>query len=113
MYRKHKNVHEFKNGNMSIKFDRDILQNIHDQKTSDIEEISYILEELDTYFIGEEFCISNYAMGINLYNCHSNLMYIFNFSDIENVLMTGKWLKLYALKIDDDYRELLRMEGFE
>lgn len=103
---------EFNNGNINIKLNRDTLAEIATGRTSDIENISWLLESIDTYFIGEEFCLSNCDMGAELYNCRIDRVYIISFTDIENVLKSGKTLKLYASIPTDTDRETLSEEGY-
>ena len=83
MYREHENIKQFKNGNLSIRFPVEYRDELKRGVISDIEVISWLLDELNCYFIGDEFCLSNYAMGAMIYNCHSDLIYIINFNDID------------------------------
>lgn len=46
-------------------------------------------------------------MGAMIYNCHSDLVYIINFNDIEKVLAAGHWLRLYARTPDEDDRKII------
>ena len=103
-------VKEFENNNINIKLSDSIIKDINAGHVSSIEALSWLLDSLDISFIGEEFCLSNYDMGATLYNCHSDRMYIIAFSDIDNVLMGGKSLKLFARVPDNDDREILERE---
>lgn len=107
MKRVHENIKEFQNGNLSIRFPVEYRDELKSDVVSDIEVISWLLDELDCYFIGDEFCLSNYAMGAMIYNCHSDLIYIINFNDIDNILAAGRWLRLYAMIPDADDREII------
>ena len=100
-------VKEYKNGNLLIKYNEDAIEQ---SKKDSILTLASVLEEIDCYFIGETYCISNYAMGHTIYNFHSDLCYIFAWNDIET-LEQGKTLKLYARKPDETDRELIKMEG--
>ena len=100
-------IKEFYNNNINIKLSSEYLEDIKNGRISDIEAVSYTLEEIDCYFVGEEFCLSNYDMGAMIYNCYSDRVYIISFSDIETILKAGKTLKLYARKPDRDDREFL------
>ena len=51
-------------------------------------------------------------MGAMIYNCHSDLVYIINFNDIEETLTAGRWLRLYARKPNEDDRETIENNGF-
>lgn len=97
---------EFKNGNINIKFFKENIEDLKSGKFSDIELLSFALDDVDTYFVGSEFCLSNYEMGTMLYNCRIDKIYILAFSELEK-LASGKTLKLYARKPDKYDREIL------
>ena len=107
MKRIHENIKEFQNGNLSIRFPVEYREKLKNGVVSSIEVISWVLEELDCYFIGDEFCLGNYAMGAMIYNCYSDLVYIINFNDIYKVLAAGRWLRLYARIPDENDREII------
>ena len=107
MKRIHENIKEFQNGNLSIRFPVEYREKLKNGVVSSIEVISWVLEELDCYFIGDEFCLGNYAMGAMIYNCYSDLVYIINFNDIDKVLAAGRWLRLYARIPDENDREII------
>ena len=96
----------FKNGNLTIRFSPDEIQDIKAGKYSDIELLSRKLEKFDTYFIDE-----NYTMGYTLYSYYADKVFILDFSNIDSVLMTGGTLKLYARKPDSEDREIIEREG--
>ena len=102
----------YKNGNITVKFSPDDIASIRTGRVSDIEILSYILESVDCYFVGDNFCLSNYDMGCLIYSAYSDKMFILAFSDLENILMSGKTLRLYARTPDETDRELLANEGF-
>lgn len=112
MKRVHENIKEFNNGNLSIRFPVEYREKLKSGVVSAIEVISWVLDELDCYFIGEEFCLSNYAMGAMIYNCYSDLVYIINFNDIKETLVPGRWLRLYARKPTTYDRETIENSGF-
>ena len=107
MKRVHENIKEFQNGNLSIRFPVEYMEGLKSNKYSAIEVISWVLDELNCYFVGDEFCLSNYAMGAMIYNCYSDLVYIINFNDIEETLAAGRWLRLYARIPDTTHREII------
>lgn len=111
MKRKHENIKEFKNGNINFRFSPEQIKELKTGKVSAVEVISWILDEIDCYFIGESYCLSNFTMGATIYNVYSDLCYIIDFSDIEKVLMAGRWLKLYARKPDETDREIIEEWG--
>lgn len=107
MKRQHENIKEFGNGNINIRFSSEQIAELKTGKISAVEVLSWTLEEIDCYFVGDEFCISNYAMGAMIYNCYSDLVYIINFNDIEKTLAAGRWLRLYARIPDENDREII------
>ena len=92
-------------GNLNIRFSDESIENIQKQKWSGIEVISWILDLVDTYFIGEEFCLSNFDMGAMLYSAYQDKVYILSFGSIYEKLMKGKVLKLYAAEPTKEDRE--------
>ena len=89
-------VLQFKNGNINVRFSESSLENIAKGKWTDIEVLSWLLDSIDTYFEGDEFCLSNYDMGALLHDYYSGKEFIVSFGDINRVLLNGKTLKLYA-----------------
>lgn len=98
-------IKEFNNGNLSIKFDLDYIK--ENPRVSQIELVSWLLDSLDSYIIGEEFCLSNYDMGCQVYNCYSDLVYIMSFTELDKAYYNGSTLKLYARTPDTDDRETI------
>ena len=101
----------FKNGNLNIRFSPDEIQDTKTGKYSQIELLSWKLEAFDTTFIGEQYCLSNCTMACTLYSCYADKVFILDFSDINNILMKGKTLKLYATKPSPKDREIMESEG--
>lgn len=106
MKREHENIKEFKNGNLSIRFPSGYMDKLK-KSVSAMEVLSWVLEELDCHFIGEEFCLNNYTTGVYIYNNYSDLIYTLAFSDILDVLANEHWLRLYARKPDEHEREII------
>ena len=98
---------EYKNGNMLIHFDRDLIELA---KNDSILALASALDSADCYFIGETYCLSNYAMGHTIYNAYSDVIYVLNWNELE-ALQAGKTVKLFARKPDAADRELIEMEG--
>lgn len=101
----------FKNGNLSIRFSPDEIADIKAGKYSAIELLNGKLGRFDTCFIGEQYCLSNYTTGCTLYSYYVDKVFVLDFSDIDNVLMEGDTLKLYARKPEDEDREQIEREG--
>ena len=69
-----------------------------------------IFNNIDCYFIGDTYCLSNYDTGHTVYNAYSDLVYIFAWSDLEK-LKAGYTVKLYARKPEKEDREIIESEG--
>ena len=101
-------IKEYKNGNITIKYYKD---GIRENKRDSILTLSSLLDMIDCYFIGETYCLGNYAMGHTIYNVYSDLVYVFPWSEIEE-LERGKTIRLYARKPNETDKEILEKEGF-
>lgn len=101
-------VKQFNNGNINVKFD---LNGVYKDE-SDIVNLLWLFDSIDTYNIGDEFCLSNYDMGCMLYDCYSDLVFIVSFTELQNAFKTGKTLKLYARKPDNYDREAINAEFY-
>lgn len=109
--RTNENIKEFNNNNISIKYDKSTIEDIKVGHVSEIEVLSYTLDSLDCYLIGEEFCISNFDMGILVYNVYSEKCYILSFGDMGK-LLEGKTLKLYAFDpTEEDKKQIDNFMG--
>ena len=82
MLRKTDYCKEYKNGNITIKFDPELIELA---KRDSVLALVSALETIDCYFIGETYCLSNYAMGHTIYNAYSDLVYVFLWSEIEEL----------------------------
>ena len=98
---------EYKNGNIIIKYDRDMIA---ESKRDSLLTLSSVLDEIDCSFIGETYCLNNYETGHTIYNAYSDLVYIFAWSELE-ALEAGNAVKLFARKPDEADRELIEREG--
>ena len=107
MLRKTDHCKEYKNGNIIIKYDRDMIA---ESKRDSLLTLSSVLDEIDCSFIGETYCLNNYETGHTVYNAYSDLVYIFAWSELET-LEAGKAVKFFARKPDETDRELIEMEG--
>ena len=108
MLRKSDYCKEYKNGNITVKYDRDMIQASKKDQTLTI---SDVLSWIDCYFIGETYCLSNYETGHTLYNAYSDLIYVFPWRYLED-LENGKTIRLYARRPDKTDREILETEGY-
>ena len=98
---------EYKNGNIIIKYDRDMIA---ESKRNSLLTLSSVLDEIDCSFIGETYRLNNYATGHTIYNVYSDLVYIFDWNLLA-MLENGETIRLYAHKPDEADRELIEMEG--
>ena len=106
MLRKTDHCKEYKNGNIIIRYDRDMIA---ESKRDSLLTLSSVLDEIDCSFIGETYCLNNYETGHTVYNAYSDLVYIFAWSELE-ALEAGKAVKLFARKPDESDRELSERE---
>ena len=98
---------EYKNGNMLIHFDRELIEFA---KRDSVLALASALDTADCYFIGETYCLSNYETGHTIYNAYSDLVYVFAWKDLKK-LQQGKTIKLFARIPDESDRETLEKEA--
>jgi hypothetical protein len=92
----------FKNGNINVKLEKD--ETIKESLLIDLlNELYY----LDCTLFGEEYCISNYDMAIDVYSYYDDVLIRIIYSDLDK-LKEGKTIKLYARKLDKYDRELYK-----
>ena len=97
-------IKEFNNGNINVKFD---LQGVY-KNESDVVNLLWLLDDFDTYNIGDEYCLSNYDMGLTLYNLYSDKCYIVSFTELSGRFQNGKTLRLYAHDPDEWERDEIK-----
>lgn len=61
--RGNKRVFGADDGNIVLQFSPEEINDIRSRKVSDVEAISWLLEEIDCAFIGESYSLSKYAIG--------------------------------------------------
>lgn len=102
-------IAEYKNGNLHIKLSSDAVKDIQAGRLNDIECISWILDSLDCYFIGDDMSAGNFDMCAMIYNLHSDYIYTILFGyDIENKLKKGYSITLHARRPDKDDRQYIQ-----
>jgi hypothetical protein len=104
--RKNDNIVELMNHDLVIEYDNDTIQ---EAARDELLIFSDVIGWLDTNIIGEEFCLSNWDMGIMLYNCYSDKCYIVSFTDLERI-KAGDKVTLHAYDPDEDDREAIERE---
>lgn len=107
MRRKTDYCKEYKNGNITIKYDSDKIQ---ESRRDNVLTISDVLSWIDCYFIGETYCLSNYETGHTVYNAYSDLVYVFPWRYLED-LENGKAVRMYARRPDEADREIMKEES--
>ena len=108
MLRKSDYCKEYKNGNITIKYDTDTIDAA---RRDPVLTVSDVLSWIDCNFIGETYCLSNYETGHTIYNAYSDLVYIFPWRFLED-LERGKTVRLYARRPDETDREILKTEEY-
>lgn len=103
MLRKTDHCTEYKNGNISIRYDRDTIEK---SKCNSVLTISEVLFEIDCDFIGETYCLGNFETGHTIYNAYSDLVYIFPWSAIDR-LEAGKTVRLFGRQPNANDHEVL------
>lgn len=103
MRRRHENIKEFKNGNLNIKFTPNDIQ---DAQKDELLTLVSVLDNVDCYFIGDTYCLSNFETGHTIYNAYSDLVYVFPWSCLDE-LKQEKTVKLYARTPDGTDRETI------
>jgi hypothetical protein len=105
-FRKHDESLQFRNGNLNLKISKEDLKEFNKDQ---VLFLSDLLFWFDCEFIGETFFLSNYDTGHIIYNSYMDCWYIFNWVLLDT-LATGKTVKLYARKMDDEMREMVEKE---
>ena len=104
---KHFGCTQFKNGNLSIRVEKEDLE---DYLKDQVFFLSDLLWYMNCDFIGDTFCLSNWETGHLIYNSYMDCCYIFPWRELET-LADGKTVKLYARKLTEDERELIEKEN--
>lgn len=97
----------YKNGSIHLhgSIDKDIAE-------CDIVQILWALEWVDCTMIGEEYCRSNYDMGITVYSWYEDKCYDLSYTEIWGTLHNGK---VYIIKprpcTDLDREDIAREYG--
>lgn len=103
MYREHDSIKELDNGDLVIKYTED---DIEAAKKDQMLVLSEVLSDVDTYFVGEQYSLGNFSMGITLYNYYSDLAYTLDLADVDK-LEEGEEITLTAREPDEDDRAVI------
>ena len=101
--RKNDNITELANNDLVIEYNNDTIK---EAEKDEMLTFSGVLFWMDTDIIGEEFCLSNYEMGIMLYNGYSDKCYIVTFTDLERI-KAGEKVTLSAYEPSEDDRKAI------
>lgn len=101
-------VKRFKNGNFNVKIDG------HESKhESTLVNLIWALNDYDCTLFGEEYCISNFGMGVDMYCYYTDMIVSIPYRVLEE-LEAGKTVKLYAHKLDtwekEEFEKLRELE---
>lgn len=89
-------VKRFGNGNFNIKMEKDDF----DIKESTLVKVIWALYDHDCSLFGEEYCLSNYEMAVDLYCYYNGMVVTLPYSILDD-LEKGKTVKLYAHKMSE------------
>ena len=90
---------KFKNGNVNVKLETD------DKKDDLLIDLINNLYDLDFGLFGEEYCLNNFTMGVDLYDYYNNKVITIIYSELYE-LKPGYTLKLYSRCLNDYDTEL-------
>ena len=93
-------INRFRNGNFNIKFEKEDF----DHREGTLINVINALYDYDCSIFGEEYCLSNYDMAIDLYCYYTDMLVRIPYR-LLNDLEDGKTIKLYARKLTLDDRE--------
>lgn len=98
-------VKRFKNGNYNVKMESDDFNS-----EGTLINLIWVMYDVDCVLFGEEYCLSNWEMAVDMYDCYNDTLVRIPYS-ILNDLEEGKTVKLYARKLDEyDREEYKRLE---
>lgn len=98
-------VKRFKNGNFNVKLEKD--EELHDGV---LVHLIWALGDKDCSLFGDEYCLSNYEMALDMYCWYNDKLVTIPYSLLDD-LEKGKTIKLYARELDEyDREEYKRLE---
>lgn len=104
--RKNDNIMELDNNDLVIQYDADTIK---EAEKDEMLTFSDVLFWMDTDIIGDAFCLSNYEMGIMLYNGYSDKYYTCSYTDLERIT-AGEKVTISAYEPREDDREAIKKE---
>lgn len=99
-------IKRFKNGNFTAK-----MEESDNNREGTLINLIWALYDADCELFGEEYCISNWEMAVDMYCYYTDKIVHIPYSCLEQ-LETGKTVRLYA-RIPDEYdrEQLAEMEA--
>ena len=93
-------INRFRNGNFNVKFEEEDFN----YSEGTLIKLVYSLYDNDCELFGEEYCLSNWDMAIDMYCYYTDMLIRIPYS-VLNDLEDGKTVKLYARKLSKYERE--------
>lgn len=98
-------VKRYKNGNFTAKMEKEDFN-----KESTLVNLIWELQDKDCSIFGEEYCISNYEMGLDMFCRYNGMIVRIPYGVLED-LEKGKTIRLYAHFPDNwELEEYKRLE---
>lgn len=99
-------IKRYKNGNITAK-----MEETDQNSEGTLINLIWGLYDADCTLFGEEYCISNWEMAVDMYCYYTDRLIRIPYSILED-LENGQTVRLYARKLDEDDRaELAEMEA--
>lgn len=98
-------IRRYKNGNFTAKMD-----DMDHNRESTLVNLIWGLYDADCELFGDEYCISNWEMAVDMYCYYTDRLIRIPYSILED-LENGRTVRLYARKLDEyDRAELEELE---
>jgi hypothetical protein len=98
-------INRYKNGNFTAKMEESDYN-----RESTLINLIWGLYDADCELFGDEYCISNWEMAVDMYCYYTDRLIRIPYSILED-LENGRTVRLYARKLDEyDRAELAEME---
>lgn len=92
-------VKRFKNGNFNVKMEKEDFNS----RDGTLIEVIWTLGNKDCYLFGEEYCLSNWEMAVDMYDCYMDRLVRIPYSVLDD-LENGKTIKLYSREMTEEDR---------
>lgn len=105
-------IKEFKNGNIHIRLECDLLENERISDNDLLVELIESLSMIDTYMFGDIYSFGNTESGIDFINIRINKVYTLLLGYDINLLKAGKTLLLNAYEPNNAQLEQIQKAGY-